>query len=122
MKFAFHSLLLAVAMLLVTSVASAQLKMNNITVVTSAPAPTTKNVVSQPGASVTFRNDFTTSVIVRITNLDTGEVLAEETIEPGTETHNHGQGVGNYQIEVAEAGENPTYQDAGKLVVVSTDG
>jgi hypothetical protein len=113
-----------VAVLLVavfSSPVSAQLKINNIAVVDAAGQPTGKVVVSQPGASVTIRNDFSVVLILRITDQTTGEVLAEESIEPGTETHDHGREIGSYDIEVAIAVAPPAtsiFKDCGDLTVV----
>jgi hypothetical protein len=99
----------------------AQLKINNITIVDVAGKPTGNTVVSQPGGSITIRNDFSVVLILRITDKTTGEVLAEEAIEPGTETHDHGRGVGTYDIQVAESvapPATPDFKDCGDLKIV----
>lgn len=115
-------LVLVAVLCALPGVATAQLKVNNIAVVDANQNPTGNTVVSQPGGSLTIRNDFNVDLIVQITDPVTGEVLAEETIQPGTETHNHGQSAGLYDIKVAVAvapPAKPNFTDCGDLKVVA---
>lgn len=101
---------------------AAQVSVNGIEIIDSNYHNTGNTVLSQPGATLTIRNDFPVSVTVRIRPSDgdtSGTPLAEVgvgTSPNNVETGNHGQGVGNYTFTVEDPSVG-TEHAAGKLNV-----
>lgn len=99
--------------------ASAQLKVNNIELVNATPAVTGNNIITQVGASVSLRNDFSSDIIVSIKDSE-GVIQAEVTVEANATVPsvNHGLDEGTYTICARPSGQPATEDvDIGDLNV-----
>ncbi|TAJ23343.1 MAG: hypothetical protein EPO68_03375 [Planctomycetota bacterium] len=101
---------------------SAQFSVNGIQLANASgqPVTPTPTVVSQPGASLTYRNHFTVDVVVRFKDAE-GEVVGEGTIPAGGGGDApHNLPAGQYTISAKQAGQpDSSFQTIGNLSVVN---
>ena len=116
MRVLFRAILAVICLSVLSSGAFAQLEVNNIEIIDSSGEATDATVLTQTGASILVRNDFSVDLLVRVKDAE-GELVTEMTVSPGAVNVPHGLSAGKYTICAKVAGSSGDFEEVGCIAV-----